>query len=178
MWICCDIGHARLTGARGNGLEEHAMCERIAPLLRDLAEKAGHRMDVVDFPHLDNDADIARTIAYANERNYGLGISLHCDSSKSPAAHGAHVCCVSATGRRIARAIAAPLCALVPGRAEPVQHRDNLAMLNRTRAPWCLIECGFLTHAGDAALISEHPEKIAAAIWSGLQNYIDSTSAA
>lgn len=33
MKIAIDIGHARQTGARGCGLEEHALCARMAPLL-------------------------------------------------------------------------------------------------------------------------------------------------
>ena len=149
------------------------MVARIGPLLRELAIAAGHRMDLVDYPDLDNGADIARTISWANSHEYTLGISLHCDSSASPAAHGAHVCCVSAAGRRIARCLTPTLCALLPGRADPIVHRDDLAMLNRTRAPWCLIECGFLTHSGDARLIAENPERIAAAIWAGLAAYAE-----
>ncbi len=170
FWL--DIGHARETGACGNGLEEHEVCARIAPLIQSLAAKEGHRAHILDFPHLDNRADINRTIAAANAKDYPFGISLHCDSSKSPAARGGHVCFVSAEGRRIARAIAAHLCALMPGRADQIVHHDDLAMLNRTRAPWALVEMLFLTNAENAAFVREHPEKIAAAVWAGIRDYI------
>ncbi len=170
FWI--DVGHAHKTGARGNGLEEHEVCSRLAPLIQRLAAAEGHKGHILDFPSLDNRADISRTIAAANAKNYPFGISLHCDCSASPAARGGHVCYVSAEGRRLARAIAAHLCALAPGRADKTVRRDDLAMLNRTRAPWALVEMLFLTNPDNAALAKEHPERIAEAIWAGLRDYI------
>lgn len=48
--IAIDVGHARGTGARGNGMEEHERVEALAQVLAPLLEKQGHEVRVFDFP--------------------------------------------------------------------------------------------------------------------------------
>lgn len=171
MNIIIDIGHAAGTGARGNGLEEHAECTAIAAYLADLCRKAGHTVWSLDFPHESNARDLALTVEQANRLPADIGISLHCDCSDNATAHGGHVCYLSTKGERAARAVARHLCALLPGRAAGVVKRENLMVLKKTRAPWILCECGFISHAGDAAIIHGKPLDIARAIFKGVQEY-------
>lgn len=52
----------------------------------------GHAVTVIDFPRMDNDDDLAATVKAINAGGYDISISLHCDSSDSATACGAHVC--------------------------------------------------------------------------------------
>lgn len=121
MKIAIDIGHANNTGSRGNGLEEHAVAVTIAECLAPMLQKLGAKVDVIDFPGMSNAQDLNATIKAANEGGYDFGISLHCDASDNPQAHGAHVCFYpgSVKGSRLAMCIAEPLSRLLPGRPIP-----------------------------------------------------------
>lgn len=174
MKIIVDIGHARETGARGNGLEEHAVSEEISKeLVREL-KAAGYEVVKLDFPELSNAQDLEATIKEANRMGSDIGISLHCDSAEEAKARGGHVCYYpgSSKGRKLAEAVGVRLSELLPGRAEVVVGRKDLAVLRRTRPVWILCECGFITNPGDAEMMREHPEKIARAISEGVKDYL------
>ena len=171
MKVAIDIGHARMTGARGNGQEEHAVCADIAAeLAHELASK-GHVCHLVDFPDMSNRDDLVATVREINNIKPDISISLHCDASDNPAARGAHVCYVSAAGRRLAEAIAEPLCALLPGRAQRVVRRGDLYVLRHTVCPAVLVECGFITHAFDCHIVTQRTEAVADAIAQGVVDY-------
>lgn len=189
--IIIDIGHARNTGAVGCGLQEHTRCEQIAGHLRRKLEAAGYVVTVLDFPDKSNGADLVATAQAANSLTGGgdmptFGISLHMDAATQAVdvvdedgdtvrrwvpntePHGAHVCYVSSTGKRMAESIARYLCTLLPGRAEQVQKRSGLYILTETRAPWVLCECGFITNPGD---VQATPEQIAECIAAGVRHF-------
>lgn len=140
-----------------------------------MLRKLGAQVDVIDFPRLSNPQDLNAAIQAANAGGYDFGISLHLDWSENPQAHGAHVCFYpgSVKGSRLAMCIAAPLARLLPGRANTIQSRPGLAVLKRTRCPWVLCECGFITNPADAALMKDHPGRIAEAIAEGVKDYIN-----
>lgn len=173
MNIALDIGHAKGTGARGHGLEEHAVASSIAHHLFYALRTQGHTVHVLDFPDKGNQEDLTSTIRVANADGYDFGISIHCDCSDNPEAHGAHVCFYpgSVQGSRLAACIADPLADLLPGRANTIQARPGLAILKQTRMPWVLCECGFISNAGDVDVMKHHPESIANAIAEGVDAY-------
>lgn len=173
MKIAIDIGHANQTGARGNGLEEHEVAAQIGHWLATLLRTGGHVVEVIDYPESSNTRDLEKTIWAANIGGYDIGLSLHCDASDNPDAHGGHVCFFpgSVPGSRLAVCVADKLCRLLPGRANAVMARPGLAVLRRTQCPWVLCECGFITHSGDAGVMREHPERIARAIAEGVNEF-------
>lgn len=174
MNIALDIGHANNTGARGNGLEEHAVATTIVDHLFTALKDQGHNVHVIDFPNMSNSEDLNATIQAANAGGYDIGISVHCDCAHDkPDAHGAHVCFYpgSVAGSRLAACIAEPLADLLPGRANTIQSRPGLAVLKQTRPVWVLCECGFISNAGDADVMKHHPESIANAIAEGVDTY-------
>ncbi len=175
MNIALDIGHASGTGARGNGLEEHDVACVIARHLFAQLKDMGHTVHVLDFPDKGNTEDLNATITAANADGYDLGISLHCDCAHDrPNARGAHVCFYpgSVEGGLLAVCIAEPLSRLLPGRANTVQSRPGLAILKKTRMPWVLCECGFISNAGDSDIMKNNPESIAEAIAEGVREYV------
>lgn len=192
MNIALDIGHANNTGARGlDGLEEHSTAKTIAYHLAHMLRARGHAVTVIDFPRLSNSADLTATVEAINAGGYDISISLHCDSSDSDTACGAHVChhrnyhddgsyTDSARGKALAKAIAGPLCKLLPGRADHVQARpdrsckpnkSSLYVLRETVPPAVLVECGFLSNPGDASVLRDTPGAIARAIAQGVDAY-------
>ena len=171
MKIAIDIGHARGTGARGNGLEEHAIAESIGSNLRSMLRRSGIESDIIDYPDRSNGADLEATVREINAGDYDMSVSLHCDCSDNEAARGAHVCYCSSAGARIGAAIMYYLKPLMPGRAESIVRRNNLMVLTRTNCPAVLVECGFISHPGDAKILSLAPGKIAQAITQGIVSY-------
>lgn len=168
--IIIDIGHANGTGAKSMGYEEHETCCAIARYLREYLESAGHTVTIIDYPEMSNRDDLTATIRKANAMadQTDFGISLHCDCSDNKEAHGGHVCYVSGTGRRIAANIASHLCELMPGRADKIVRRRGLQILNQTRAPWVLVECGFISNEHDRAILTRRPQDVARAIAAGI----------
>lgn len=89
-------------------------------------------------------------------------------------ARGAHVCYYSSSGKKLASCIADRLCAILPGRAEQVQLRQNLAILKRTKPVAVLCELGFITAAADRYIFDTRREDICLAIADGVGVYLSS----
>lgn len=66
MNIALDIGHAKGTGARGHGLEEHDVACVIARHLFAQLKDMGHTVHVLDFPDKGNTEDLNATIKVAS----------------------------------------------------------------------------------------------------------------
>lgn len=170
--IAIDVGHARGTGAAGNGQQEHEVCTLIARELLACLQRMGLQADVIDFPDKSNKQDLAATISAVNAGGYRCSVSLHCDCSDNEAAHGAHVCHRSLQGYTLAAEIADRLCPLLPGRAQRVVRRMDLAILRRTVPVAVLVECGFISHAHDVNVQVRLPHLIALKIAEGVQSYV------
>lgn len=167
--IAIDVGHARATGATGNGLQEHEVCAKLARYVKDMlcAQEYIHA-DIVDFPELSNKGDLAAAIAEVNKGNYDAVVSLHCDCSDNAAARGAHVIYKTLKGYALGVEIAERLAVHLPGRSQLTVQRKDLAILNQTRPPAVLVECGFLSNEKDAAVIKARPILLARAIAGGI----------
>lgn len=170
MKIAIDIGHARATGATGNGLDEHEVCTALSRLLADYLGN-NNTVQVFDFPGLTNKGDLVATAKAINEWGADVSVSLHCDSSHNATARGGHVIYVSEAGREVAVEIAARLCAIMPGRADKTVRKSGLYVLNNTLCPAVLVECGFLTNSKDADMLRYEAHRIARAIGLGVAEW-------
>ncbi|MBQ4594788.1 MAG: N-acetylmuramoyl-L-alanine amidase [Akkermansia sp.] len=167
--IAIDIGHARTTGASGNGLQEHEVSAKLARYVKQMLQATPHiHADIVDFPELSNKQDLAAAIAAVNAGGYDAVVSLHCDCAGTPSARGAHVIYKSAAGQALGLEIAERLAVHLPGRARTLVQRHDLAILNQTRPPAVLVECGFLSSPEDAEIIRTRPILLARAIAGGI----------
>lgn len=175
MKIAIDIGHANHTGATGNGLEEHEIAARIGNFTALLLRTNGREVNVIDYPQESNSTDLNKTIIAANMGCYDFGVSIHCDASDNKEAKGASVLFYpgSVQGSKLAVCVAEPLCRMLPGRANSVISRPGLAVLKKTKSPWVLVECGFITNKHDSVILRDHPEQIANAIKDGILSYIN-----
>ena len=172
--IAIDVGHARGTGARGNGLKEHEVCAEIAEYLSMEIQAKGLQALVVDYPGKTNAGDLAETVRAVNASGAVLCVSLHCDASDNALAKGAHVIYTSEAGGRCAGYIAKHLCSFFPGRANKTVKRGNLYVLNNTRCVAVLCECGFLTNPDDASRLAtaEGKRSVARRIAVGITEYL------
>lgn len=169
--VAIDVGHADGTGASGHGLEEHAVAAEVAELLKEYLEHDGIGADIIDFPDKSNSADLAASVRQINAGGYRLAVSLHCDCSDNPAAHGAHVCHISLMGYTVAAEIADRLCELMPGRAKKVVRRPELYFLRRTDCVAALVEMGFISNEEDAQKLQNCKRQIALKIAEGIKVY-------
>lgn len=169
--VAIDVGHAKGTGSRGNVMEEHELCARMAPLLKNSLAKFGISSDIIDFPDLTNKSDLVQTADAINDGDYECSVSLHCDASDNASAKGAHVCYVFAKGKKLASLIADRLCTLMPGRADSIVRRTDLYILNHTKCTAVLVECGFITNAHDAAMLSENAQELMEAVACGIYEF-------
>lgn len=174
--IAIDIGHANGTGANGNGHQEHTQCAKLAAELKKALEAfkiCPVEAEIIDFPAQSNSADLAATVRAVNCGNYDACVSLHMDASDNAKAHGAHVCYYSANGKRLADEIALRLCPQMPGRTNKTVKRTDLYVLKNTRPVAVLVECGFITNAGDAEWVDKYPDKVALSIALGIASFFD-----
>ena len=167
MRIAIDLGHTPSSGAVGSNLREHAAVSIIGGYLAEYLCNR-HTVEIIDFPHLSNSADLSAAARAINAGKFDLCVSLHCDHNDSPSPHGAHVCYTSEAGKKYAVAIASHLCPILPGRADLIVRRPGLYVLKNTNCPAVLVECGFLSNPSDAALIAHEPHRIARAIAAGI----------
>lgn len=185
--IAIDIGHAHGTGAAAHGEQEHDIAAAIAPHLKAHLEafktpEQGIHAEIVDFPDQSNSGDLAATVRYVNSKHFDAVVSLHCDFAGSrekpnPDPHGAHICYYSASGKRLAAAIASRLCQQMPGRANQTVQRTDLYILRRTNPVAVLVECGFISNPGDREWMKTHPDKVALSIALGVAEYLDTLTA-
>lgn len=171
--VVIDIGHAARTGATGCGYEEHSLMVPLAMHLEVLLRDAGHEVVVLDFPKESNGEDLQKTVDAANAEAPDFGISLHCDWADNEFARGAHACYRSQGGKRLAQAVMKHLGKWMLGRADKINLRRNLKVLNQTKAVWVLVECGFITNPQDAVKMHNNPQVIALHIARGVIDYIN-----
>lgn len=167
--IALDVGHARGTGAAGNGLQEHEVVANLANHVKKLLSGQPHiHAEIIDFPEMTNRADRHAAIAAINAGHFDAVVSLHCDYDDGPSARGAHVIYKTLAGYALAAEIADRLTVQLPGRADSTVQRHDLDILNLTRPPAVLVECGFLSSPIDAAILRSRPIVLSSAIAAGI----------
>ena len=159
--VVVDPGHGGADrGVVGGGLDE-------ATIVEDLAARVEGRLTatgVLAFLTRGSDAtpDEADRAAFANAAEADLLISLHCDANVSAKAQGiatyyygndryGHA---SVVGERFAELVQREIVARTD-LADCRCHGKTWDLLRYTRMPAVRIELGYLTHAGDAARLSD-----------------------
>lgn len=120
-------------------------------------------------------------IIYQQKRNYfeiskkendsksSVFISVHCNSAANPEAHGIEVLYKTPRGKEFAKITLNELVKATGLASRGVKYRENLHVLNRTKAPAILIELAFLSNPREEKLLIENPEKFANAIWEAIK---------
>ena len=180
--IYVDQGHNPVNpnaGAEGNGLREqdlvYAIGQELAALLR-----ADPDFEVrLSRPTRDtllgttNATSLSARVNEANRWGADYFISLHTNAASSSSASGSEAY-VYARGTRavgFAEDILDKLTDITGLRDRGVKARPGLYVLRRTQMPATLVELGFITNPGDAALMRDDPGLFAEGIYRGIKEY-------
>jgi len=100
-------------------------------------------------------------------------ISIHCNSFSSKEANGVEVfyCKGSQKGKKLAEITQNELVKATGLRDRKIKEREDLTVLNRTKAPAILVELGFISNKDDLYSLVLQPEIFANAIWEAIKRF-------
>ncbi|CEN31432.1 N-acetylmuramoyl-L-alanine amidase family protein [Paraclostridium sordellii] len=106
----------------------------------------------------------------ANRLGVNSFVSIHCNSSDNPEAHGLEIFCYKLKYRQLADSILEELKKenLYTQLREGGVKEDNLHVVRETNMPACLVELGFITNEKDYNLIMSNKDIFAKAIAKGI----------
>ncbi len=180
--IYIDQGHNPVNpnaGAEGNGLREQDLVYVIGQRLADRL-RANPDFEVrLSRPTRDtqlgtsNGTSLSARVNEANRWGADYFISLHTNAAASSSASGAEAYVYSRNSRAFdfAEDILDDLIDETGLRDRGVQARPGLYVLRKTQMPAVLVELGFITNPGDAALMRDDPGLFAEGIYQGILEY-------
>ena len=181
--IYIDQGHnptgSHNSGAEGNGLYEQDITFLIGYMLAELLEKDARFEVCLSRPTedtvlgTDNDSSLDARVQGAADWGADYFISLHTNAAESVDANGIEVLVASEGGASYAfgSKLLAGVLTSTDLTDRGMKLRPELRVLKNATMPAALVEMGFITNAGDAALLSEHPERFARGIYEGILAY-------
>ena len=177
MRILLTVGHSKLKngsitsadGTKFGGGNEYEYCKSLSKYVKKYLETNGHEVDRVVCPEgrFTKSTD-ERTYKLAIEQatNYDLVMELHLNAAGTKTAEGCEVLYKSTKGKKYADSIQKQLAKVFKNRG--TVKRDNLYMLNQTKAPAVIIESFFCTNPKEWKYAAENKKKIAKLIANGV----------
>lgn len=106
-----------------------------------------------------------------NKSKATLFISVHCNASINPQAHGVETLYQekSAKGKQFAQVFQNELVKKTKLTNRGIKPRKDIHVLNRTFAPAVLIECAFISNPTEAQMLKNQPELFADAIFDAIK---------
>lgn len=180
--IYIDQGHNPRNpnaGAEGNGVREQDLVYEIGARAAAILRSAGLEVRLSrPTPETQlgtsNASSLAARVNEANEWGADYFISLHANASEISSASGSEAFVYTRASRAFALAenILTELNRSTGLENRGVSVRTNLYVLRRTRMPATLVELGFITNPGDAALMADSPELFAEGVANGVLAYL------
>ncbi len=181
--IYIDQGHNpspyHNAGASGNGLFEQDLTFAIGCLLAQLLEADGRFEICLSRPAentvlgTDNASSLAARVHGAQEFGADYFISLHINSYESDSANGIEVFVAEqdSTSYAFGNSLLQGMLQATNLRDRGMKLNPELYVLKNATMPAALLEMGFISNSGDAALLSESPELFAQGIYNGILAY-------
>ena len=180
--IYIDQGHHPQNpppGAVGNGYREQDLTYAVGQELAAILAAEGYEVRL-SRPTPDtqlgtsNASSLAARVEEANRFGADYFISLHANASTDPSASGTEslVYRIPSTAATLGASIARSVSEATGLRDRGVTPRPNLYVLRRTAMPAVLVELGFITNAGDAALLADEPQLFALGVANGLTRFL------
>jgi N-acetylmuramoyl-L-alanine amidase len=166
-------------GAEGNGYREQDLVFRIGRELAGILTSEGYDVRL-SRPTADTrlgnsvSTSLAARVNEANAWGADYFISLHANASSLEGASGTEALVyalgseAAALGRSLVDNVA--FSTGLPNRG--VVQRPDLYVLRRTRMPAVLMELGFITNPGDAALMADDPQLFARGLANGITAFL------
>ena len=167
-------------GAEGNGLREQDITYRVGKALGDLLRTDGNfevresRPTPETTLGTSNTTSLQARVQDANRWGADYFISLHTNSAANAAASGSEAFSYApdTAGYRLGSDILTAMTNATGLRNRGMKVRPGLYVLRRTRMPAVLVEMGFITNPGDAALMDQNPGLFARGIYNGILTYL------
>ena len=168
-------------GAEGNGLREQDITYRVGQELAALLRSDGRFEVRLSRPTPattlgnSNTTSLRARTTDANEWGADYFISIHTNASENPSASGSEAFAYSrqSEGFFLGEDILTGLAAATGLRDRGMQVRPGLYVLKKTAMPAVLVELGFITNPGDAALMNSRPDLFAEGIYRGILQYLN-----
>lgn len=140
-------------GASGNGLKESALALSISKKLKLELEKH----NVVVYMSRESEEEcpsLPQRTKKANNLNVNLYLSVHINSASNKDATGIEV--LYYDEQAFAQDMSNRMCNYTGAKNRGAKKRTDLHVLNATTMPALLVECGFISNAGEAKLLADN----------------------
>lgn len=168
------------------GLKEKGINLEISQKLKKALEKRGFTVVMIrekdkglNDPSASNKKaqDMQRRIAFIEEKDPILTVSIHQNSYTDPEISGPQVFYyeTSEEGKKLAETVQESMNRhLNPRRPRSVKGNTSYYLLKKSRGTMVIVECGFLTNPQEAGLLQteDYQQKIAEAIAEGIEKYM------
>lgn len=184
--IYIDQGHnpeGINAGAEGFGYREQDITYAVGIYLRDILLEDG-RFEVRNSRNTpeeslgtSNAASLATRVRGANEWGADYFLSIHCNASENPAAHGSEVYVYrqGSVAAALAQQVLEAIVARLGTKNNGVRVNPSLYVLRRTRMPAILVELAYITNEEDVQKLVNDQYAFAYAIYEGLCRYLGLT---
>ena len=166
-------------GAVGNGLREQDITYRVGEALAELLradpafEVRLSRPTPTTSLGSSNSTSLRARVEDANAWGADYFISIHTNASENPSVSGTEAFAYSRPSRAftLGEDIIKGITAITGLRDRGMKVRPGLYVLKRTAMPAVLVELGFISNPGDAALMNENPVLFARGIYNGILEF-------
>lgn len=184
--IYIDQGHnpeGINAGAEGFGYREQDITYAVGIYLRDILLEDG-RFEVRNSRNTpeeslgtSNATSLAARVRGANEWGADYFLSIHCNASENPAAHGSEVYVYrqGSVAADLAQQVLEAIVARLGTKNNGVRVNPSLYVLRRTRMPAILVELAYITNEEDVQKLVNDQYAFAYAIYEGLCRYLGLT---
>ena len=180
--IYIDAGHNPSgfnTGAEGNGLREQDVTYAVAQSLATLLRRSGNyevrlsRNSPSEVLGNSNASSLRARVDDANAWGADYFISIHTNGSTDPSAKGIEAYASSRDSRafRLGDDIVDSLVAATGFPRRGMFVRPGLYVLRKTNMPATLVEIGFISNPGEAAVMRDNPDLFARGIYNGIVEF-------
>ncbi len=180
--IYIDQGHnpsAPNTGAEGNGLREQDITYTVGQLLADLLRRSGNYQVRLSRPTpstqlgTSNSTSLRARVEDANSWGADYFISVHTNASVDSSVSGieAYSYARGTQAFELGEDIVDELVDVTGLRDRGMKVRPGLYVLKKTDMPAVLVEIGFISNPGDAALMRDAPGLFAQGIYQGIVDF-------
>jgi len=146
--VVIDAGHGgRDEGAKWGGVRESDLNLKVAKKVEALLKAKG--IPVTMTRTSDKYVSLSQRAAIANKYTDVIFISIHFNAHRLTSVKGVETFYASAKGKPIAIGIQRKVVGLVKTRNRYIKRGINYAVLNKTKCPAVLVECGFISNASE-----------------------------
>ena len=166
IFINAGHGGADPGAVSKNGTKEADITKKVCDILCERL-----KLNYYPFVFYQEKNNVYQVSREENKTKSCLFISVHCNSATKKEANGVEVLYKSNRGKELAKIMQEELIKATKLYNRGIKYRDNLHVLNRTKAPAILIELAFISNPEEEKLLKNNPELFANAIWEAIKIY-------